>query len=442
MLTQFKTRVLLHIALLVFLLLLGLYLIRDEELIPVTILVVVGVVVTIFSLFRLVNRTNKHLANFLMSIKYDDFEQTYTKAIDEDSEKVLFGAFNLINGKFRNIRMEKEMQYHYFQSLVEQVGTGLIGFNDEGRTIFMNRALKQLLHKSYFPTFESIRKYDGVLFDKLDTLQPGHTAMYKRQFAVSTIQVAVQTTQIKMQDKMFSFFSFQDIHAELQEHEVQSWQKLIRILTHEIMNSVTPVVSLAHATNDLLENGEKLSAEARNELHAAIRAIQKRSEGLMHFTQAYRQLTKLPDPQIEEMDAVALMDRVVVLMTPLMQENEIVIEKKYGTRAVKMQGDSELLEQALINLFKNAAEAMSDSKERLIKAEIESLDGKVIMRVTDSGPGIPDEMIDQIFIPFYTSKEAGSGIGLSLSRQIVQLHGGTLTAYSPASGGAEFAIRI
>ncbi|MDX1406826.1 MAG: ATP-binding protein [Saprospiraceae bacterium] len=433
---------LLHIGLLVALLLIGLYLVTQDEMIPVAGLVVLLAIVTIFSLFRLVNRTNKRLANFLMSIKYDDFEQTYTSVPDERSEKALYQAFNLINGKFRNIRLEKEMQFHYFQSLVEQVRTGLIGFDDNGKTIFMNPALQSLLHKSYFPTFDSIKRYDPDLHARMDQLQPGETELYKRHFATVTIHVAMQTTQIKLQERTFSFFSFQDIHAELQEQEVQSWQKLIRILTHEIMNSVSPVVSLAHATNDLLEQSDTLSGDTREELHAAVRAIQKRSEGLMHFTQAYRQLTRLPEPKRTLIDAVALLDRIITLMTPQAVEAGVTLIKEYHPQPVELHADAELLEQALINLLKNAVEVLRDAELREIRIGISQGDGVVSLRIADSGPGIPDHLLDQIFVPFFTTKEDGTGIGLSLARQIAQLHGGRLSVYCPADGGTEFTIVI
>ncbi|MDX1476206.1 MAG: ATP-binding protein [Saprospiraceae bacterium] len=431
-----------HIGLLVVLLLLSLYLVTREEMIPVAAVLVALAVATIVSLFRLVNRTNEHVADFLMSIKYDDFEQTYTSQPDETSERALFGAFNLINRKFRNIRLEKEMQFHYFQALVNQVRTGLIGFDDTGKTILMNPALQSLLHKSYFPTLSSIERYDADLYTRMKDLQPGENMLFKREFINTTIHVAIQSTQIRLDNRTFRFYSFQDIHDELQEQEVQSWQKLIRILTHEIMNSVSPVVSLAHATDDLLASSAELDAEVREELHSAIRAIKARSEGLMHFTEAYRQLTRLPEPRLAPVDAVALMDRIITLMTPDLQEAGIRLERNFSGGPVEMQADSEMLEHALINLFRNAVDALGGISAPVIRAEVRRQGEAVMLRVADNGPGIPEELRDQVFVPFFTTKEQGSGIGLSLSRQIAQLHGGRLTVFCPPGGGTEMTLTV
>ena len=419
----------------------GVYFVLDGDNAPIVGMTGFLFIAVVWSLFRLVNKTNRQLAGFLMSIKYDDFATTYASREDEGSEKELYGAFNLISGKFRDIRLEKEIQFQYFQSLVEQVETGLIGFDDEGKTIFMNRALKKLIHKSHFPSFDAIRKYDPELAEILDRIQPGEREMLKRIFSRQTIELAIQKTILSLKGKTYSFYSFQNIHAELQAQEVNSWHKLIRILTHEIMNSVSPVVSLANSTNDLLKSGEKLTAEQRDDVRVAIAAIQKRSEGLMHFTATYRQLTKLPPPKMQTLDARELIGRVVVLMEPMLAEHGVKFQKHFGTQKIDFKGDPDLLEQAFINLIKNAVEAMQSSEKKIVSLDLESADGSAIFRIRDTGPGIPPEVLEQIFVPFYTTKEEGSGIGLSLCRQIIQAQGGTISVFTD-DGGTEFSVKI
>ena len=442
MLTQFKIRVLLHIVALVVLVILSFYLISVRNILPFAAVLAIALIVTIISLFRLVNRTNDRLASFLMSIKYDDFNVTYSNTSDERSEKALFGAFNLINGKFRDIRLEKEMQFQYFQTLVEQVETGLIGFDEAGQTIFMNRALKQLLHKSYFATMEAVRRFDSDLHEKLSELKPGDRALLRRQHMSETLELAVRKTELKLKGSVFTFYSFQNIHAELQEQEVQSWQKLIRILTHEIMNSVSPVVSLAHATNDLLDKGEPVNDEIRAEVHSAIQAIQKRGEGLMHFTQTYRKLTKLPAPQLREVNLVELAGRVALLMKPSIEAAGVRLIEAYAVPTMLCQADPELLEQALINLLKNAVEALEGISDPEVKLMLEHTDGRIVLRVSDNGAGISDDAMDQIFVPFFTTKRDGSGIGLSLTRQIIQSHGGSISVFSQEGQGTEFVVSL
>jgi len=441
MLSKFKARIIAHIAMLLLLMVGGVYFVLNGDNEPVVGVLGFSFVAVIWSLFRLVNKTNRQLASFLMSIKYDDFATTYASREHEDSEKELYGAFNLISGKFRDIRLEKEIQFQYFESLVEQVETGLIGFDDEGKTIFMNHALKNLIHKSHFASFDAIRKFDPELALILEKLEPGERELLKRNFSRQTMELAIQKTIISLKGKRFSFYSFQNIHAELQAQEVNSWHKLIRILTHEIMNSVSPVVSLANSTNDLLNSGEDLTPEQRDDVRIAIGAIQKRSEGLMHFTSTYRQLTKLPPPKIQDLDARELIERVAVLMEPTMREQGVELVKQYGSQKINFKGDPELLEQAFINLIKNAVEAVKNSSQKIVRLELENVDGSVIFRIIDTGPGIPKEILDQIFVPFFTTKEEGSGIGLSLCRQIVQAQGGTISVYTD-DGGTEFSIKI
>ncbi len=208
------------------------------------------------------------------------------------------------------------------------------------------------------------------------------------------------------------------------------------------MNSVSPVVSLANSTNDLLSTDVVLDKEVRLEIHQAIQAIQKRSEGLLSFTERYRKLTKVPMPQLEPIDAVALMSRVLTLMHPVLTQKGINLEKTVPEKELIFNADAEQLEQTFINLIKNAMEAVSESEEKVVYVSVERKDERVVFRIRDSGPGIPPELRDQIFIPFFTTKEEGSGIGLSLCRQIVYQHGGTLSVYSPEGEGAEFVITI
>jgi nitrogen fixation/metabolism regulation signal transduction histidine kinase len=442
MLSRFKALIIAHIAVLLLIMATGVYFVLRHDNAPVVGVLMFFFVAVIWSLFFLVNKTNRQLASFLMSIKYDDFATTYASRQDEGSEKELYGAFNLISGKFRDIRLEKEIQFQYFQSLVEQVETGLIGFDDNGKTIFMNRALKHLIHKSHFSSFDAIRKFDPELAVILDRIKPGERELLKRSFSQNTIELAIQKTILNIKGQTYSFFSFQNIHEELQAQEVNSWHKLIRILTHEIMNSVSPVVSLANSTNDLLNGGEDLTPEQRDEVRIAIAAIQKRSEGLMHFTSTYRQLTKLPAPKIEDLDARELMERIAVLMEPGMNERDIELQRHFGKQRIRFKGDPELLEQAFINLIKNAIEALNCAEKKIVRLELEAVDGSVVFRISDTGPGIAPEVLDQVFVPFFTTKDEGSGIGLSLCRQIVQSHGGSVSAFSEEDAGTVFTITI
>lgn len=442
MLTKFKLWVVLHIAGLLVIMAIGLYVSRDPNSAPILVALVTAFGIIIWSLFRLVNKTNRHLANFLMGIKYDDFATNYSSMQQEKSEEALYGAFNMITGKFRDIRLEKEIQFQYFQSLVEQVDTGLIGFDDTGKTIFMNRALKSLIHKSHFPSLSAITRFDAELHSILTDLRPGERQMLKRNFGQKPIELAIQKTQLNLKGKKYVFFSFQNIHEELQEQEVQSWHKLIRILTHEIMNSVSPVVSLAHSTHDLLSKEAEFTDEMRDDLRMAVGAIHKRSEGLLHFTSAYRKLTKLPQPQMQDLEAKEFLTGIIVLLEPQLSKQGVQLNKEFSAGSLNFRGDPELLEQVFINLIKNAAEAVVLSDEKRVTLGVEKSDVTITFTVADSGPGIADDVLEQIFVPFFTTKDTGSGIGLSLCRQIIQSHDGSISAYSNEGQGAVFTVSL
>lgn len=402
------------------------------------------VAILVFMLFRTVDKTNHALTNFLLNIQYDDYAVGYAQNKQQAASfKELNGAFNIITEKFRDIRSQKEAQFQYLQAIVEHVDAGLICFDETGKTILMNRALQQLLRKSYFPNLNSVEKYNQELFGTLKNLQAGERKLVKLVVNNRIVQLALRTTILKIGDDHLQLFAVQNIQAELEEQEMESWQKLIRILTHEIMNSIAPVVSLAETTNDLIGNNKEFDEETSDDIKGSIRAIHKRSLGLLNFTKTYRQLTKIPLPKFQKVDAIELVETILILFKPRMKKMGIRLEKNFSAETVFIQADPELLEQVLINLLKNAMEAVLECDDPQIVISIsKQLEGLTEITITDNGEGISPEVQEQIFIPFFTTKEEGTGIGLSLCRQIIQLHKGNLEVLSEVGKGAIFTIRL
>lgn len=443
MLRHFKTKILLHILFISLLLGGVVYGVNHKGYSGLAILSGLCAAAAVAGLFRLVDKTNSEIASFLLNIKYDDYTATYTTQEPDQSFKQLYGAFNTITDKFRDIRQEKEAQFQYLQAIVEHVDTGLICFDRDGRTLLMNRALQRLLHKSYFPDMSAVQRFNPALHEAMAGLQPGERQLVKIVAGNQILQLAVRTTILKLKNGEYHLYSLQNISAELEEQEVQSWQKLIRILTHEIMNSVTPVASLAATANEMIGKFNTFDAETTEDIRTAVRAIQKRSEGLLHFTETYRQLTRIPEPKFQEVNTVTLLEDVLTLFKPSLAEHAIRLEKKLPATPLPVQVDPELMEQVLINLIKNAAEAVKGRPGPEISiAAAKDAEGTVIIQVADNGPGIPDDLQEQIFVPFFTTKDEGSGIGLSLCRQIVQMHKGSLSVISKVGEGAVFVIRL
>ncbi|MFN0015435.1 MAG: sensor histidine kinase [Saprospiraceae bacterium] len=443
MLTTFKIRIALHLLAILAVTFAGVYLWNTQA--GTALLLLLGGVLLglIASLYRQITITDKKLSDFLLNIKYNDFEAYYSAVAGEKTQRDLSSAFNLITGKFRSIRQEKEAQHLYLQAIVEQVDTGLICFDERGKTVLMNRGAQQLLHKSHFPNIEFVKKYNHALHAAFREMATGERTLVKLIVNNQVLQVSVRKTVLKIGGDVMHLYVLQNIHTELEHQEVESWQKLIRILTHEILNSVAPVVSLSEMTNTLLQEPATNEPERQESIRQAVQAIQRRSAGLLHFTETYRELTKIPQPRFEPADPAALVERVLPLFAQPIQEHGVRVEKHYPATTLSVPLDTALLEQVLINLIKNALEALAETAQpRLILSVTKTPEGAVEIAVADNGQGIPDELLGQIFVPFFTTKKTGSGIGLSLSRQIVHLHRGSLYATSQVGVGSVFTIRV
>jgi len=405
-------------------------------------LLVPALIFTVFQLFQTIDKSNRAVAHFLTNIKYDDFASTYAeKSQLAPSVKELHHSFNIIGEKFRSIRTAKEEQFQYLQAIVEHVDTGLICFDEKGQTILYNKRLQELLRKSYFPDFKSIEGFDTQLHAILEEILPGEQRVVKLNISNEIIQLAIRKTSLNSQSGSMNLYAIQNINAELEVQEVQSYQKLISILTHEIMNSIAPVISLSESMHSTMTSSDELSEEDEQDIQQSLEAIQRRGQGLMEFTKNYRQLMKVPLPTLEAVDVIALIKDVVELMRVDLQG--VALNLHHKKHQLIAQIDAVLMEQVLINLIKNASQALAAQANGKIDIHISQLANQALMlQIVDNGPGISDEAIDQIFVPFYTTKADGSGIGLSLSRQIIQSHKGSLSVQSKEGEGTAFTIRL
>ncbi|MEO1435274.1 MAG: ATP-binding protein [Bacteroidota bacterium] len=374
--------------------------------------------ILVYQLYQLIDKTNTQVANFLANIKYNDYEAHFTESKSiGDSYRDLHSAFNLVTEKFRDIRSEKELQFQYLQAIVEHVDTGLICFNEEGKTMLINKGVQQLLHKSYFPSFQAIERYNEALYEALNTIQPGERKLVRLVVNDQIVQLAIRKTILKLKDDSLHLYAIQNIHSELEAQEIQSWQKLIRILTHEIMNSIAPVVSLAGTTNEMMADRTLREESFEADIRKAISAIHRRSEGLLHFTETFRQLTKIPPPRFQSVNTVEVIERVLTLLRPKLDQKGITLERQFKDKTYIAELDPDLMEQVFINLLNNAVDALEKTEDPRISIHIfKSIEGELEIQIADNGPGIPDDLLDQIFVPFFTTKREGSGIGLSLSR--------------------------
>jgi len=387
-----------------------------------------------YSLFHYVEKTNRDLARFLHSIKYSDFSQSFSSEIKGASFSELNNAFNEVIDEFQRARTEKEEHYRYLQTVVQHVGIGLIAYKRDGEIELINNAARRLLKIPRLRNIQQLNKVSPELVHKLMELQPGEKSTVKIQSSEGDSQIFIYSTGFILHEQSFTLVSLQNIQSELEEKEMDAWQNLIRVLTHEIMNSVTPISSLASTASSLL-NSKPDDYEDKTELSHdvldAVKTIEKRSLGLLEFIENYRKLTRIPKPNFKIVQVSELFHRLESLMQEQFKDKSIDCKMEVDPETLELTIDPVMIEQVLINVCKNALEAVSEVDNPVIRiSAILDDHGKPMIRIADNGTGIKQEVLDNIFIPFFTTKKDGSGIGLSLSKQIMRMHNGTIKVSS------------
>ncbi len=395
-------------------------------------------IIQMFALIYYGEWTIRELKRFFESFIDSDYTRRFEKSEKGKPFQQLEAAFNNIVEDFRKIRIEKEEHYQYLLQVNKHVNVGLICFTADGNIDLMNTAACQLLNKPLLTRMEMLANYNADFYDQITALDSGEKALYKGDFGQGAIDLAIAAHQFKLGEQEYTLLSLQNIRSELDAQEMQAWQKLIRVLTHEIMNSVTPVVSLTTAVKKIMEDEtgypvavSTLEEEQGEDIYKSINAIENRGQGLLEFVNAYRDYTKIPSPELEKTDLIALVNNVLVVLKGSLEHIEVQV--KADESKVFCQIDGKLIDQVLINILKNATEALEGNEHPRIIINIQSSDGPRIS-IANNGPGIPTEIREEIFVPFYTTKPKGNGIGLSLSKQIMKAHGGDIDSETGPNG--------
>lgn len=439
----FRWNVIIRISLILLLGYGAVYVITQTHFWLVSFWLILALIITLANLIKYVERSRRELANFLLSIKQQDFSNTYHYKKEQD----LNYAFHEINQVLKTLRNEKASNLLYLQTIVEHIRVALVCFDDQMRVQLVNQAAKELFDKSLITSIRSFDHASQELLETITTIENGERALIKLALGGKLMNLSILATEFKLQDQAFKLVSFQDIKSELEANEIESWQKLIRVLTHEIKNSVIPISTLSDVILQLIkdENGQpdlnKLDAEGIEDLVGGLETIESRSKGLANFVKTYDQLTKVPKPDIAAITVNSLVNRLKSLFKADIDQQNIhfTVDIEEG---LEVQVDSDLIDQVLINLLKNAIEALQKVKSPTITIKAYSELDKVAISISDNGSGIPDEVAENIFVPFYTTKETGSGIGLSLSRQIMRLHKGSLEVSSSSTRGTQFTLKF
>ncbi|UII33775.1 ATP-binding protein [Fulvivirga ulvae] len=444
-LKNFRLNIIIRVLLIMVLsLMLAFVLIKTEWLFtPIVIGILLISVAT--SLTWYVEKTNSDLTQFLLSIKQGSFTNIFKGTGKGSNQAQLSQAFNAVIEEFQKISIEKESQYQYLRTLNENIGISIISYTGDGEIELINPAAKNLLKKPYLKNIKDIEAIDPALHKAIVTLHSGERQVIKAYIKDEIIQLSLHVKDFILQNKSFRLVLLQNIHIELEQKEVEAWQKLISVLTHEIMNSVTPIVSLSSAINQMLHNEDlsKLPADDQEDIITSLQTIENRSKGLLKFVNAYKDFSKTPELKITDVNIVSMIERLTSLLKPDLEKSNIRLTLDIKASELKVKADHELLEQVLINLLKNAIEALDGAENGEISIAVRRAGArKIAMTIEDNGPGMSKETIDRIFTPFYTTKKKGTGIGLSFARQIMKLHNGSITVQSELKKGTVFHLEF
>lgn len=409
-----------------------------------TFTVIIGQLVEIF---RFVSQTNRKLTRFLESVKYSDFISGFTADNKlGKSFKDLNLAFNEVLEAFRKARSEKEEHWQYLNTVVQQVRTGILSFDTEGEVQLMNANAKRFTGVTSIKNIKELIVINPRLYHVINSVESGKSELYK---AAEDLYLTIQSTELRIRGTDVKLVTLQNIQPELQKQELEAWQNLTRVLRHEIMNSITPISSLTSTLREILDHDMQkksdhweLKDEGADDLREGLSTIENRSRGLIKFIDAYREYTSLPKPNMTTIKLKDLVDKVAQLMKNEIKKTKIDFQHHVSSEYLTIHCDIEMIEQVLINLLKNAVEALADTESPKLELIGRYDENMIKIEVIDNGPGIIKEALEHIFVPFYTTKRTGSGIGLSLSRQIMQMHNGTLSVVSTPDVKTVFTLRF
>ncbi|MCF8235463.1 MAG: GHKL domain-containing protein [Bacteroidales bacterium] len=414
-----------------------------------TIILTILIILQIILLIRYTERTNIKLSRFFSSIRHADFVTTFSdqglgKSFDE-----LNTQLNEIIGAFKKYRAEKEEHANYLQTVVQHVSIGIIAYRLDGKVDMINNAAKRLLNVKNLRNITELKHLKEELPELLFRMKAGDKNLVKLFVNDELLQLSIYGTEFRLRGEHYILVSIQNIHTELEEKEIESWQKLIRVLTHEIMNSMTPITSLVTTVQDVLFDEENqtelilrdLDEDSLETIDTAMRTIKNRSQGLLNFVEIYRNLTRIPKPNFRYFEVAEIFERSLELLKPKTEKYGIECQLRIFPEDLKLTADPDLVDQVIINLLLNSIDAVKDfEKPKISILATSNANNRVVIDIKDNGHGIKPDIMDKIFMPFFTSKKEGSGIGLSLSRQIMHLHKGTISVKSKPGGGAMFTL--
>lgn len=378
-------------------------------------------------------KTNREIDEFAESILYKDFSRKYPR-------------FQTITDAFLNLASEKEAQQHYLKEMLELVDTGILAYEIEThKTLWMNDSFTTMLNIPHIKNINWLKKQNEDLFNELLDIPVNESTLITIHARKQTIKTMTNASIFQTGGKTYKLIAFHNVSATMEEVESGAWKGLLNVMTHEIMNSIVPVSSLSDTLKRkihvLKERSSQLSEPDLEDMELALDTIHRRSDGLLRFAETYRSLSQKIVPDMKSYNLYDLLNSIHSLMNPSLQQKGIEFTLKTDDPDVTAYIDRDLIEQVIINFVTNATYAICEKE----KPEIHlfsgcDAEGHPYVTVADNGCGISDAVRDKIFIPFFSTKKNGNGIGLSISREIVKLHNAKLHVQSQEKAGSAFTV--
>jgi nitrogen fixation/metabolism regulation signal transduction histidine kinase len=394
-----------------------------------------------YSIYQQIHFLSQQVVEFSEAVKYHDFTRRFVVKNAKSTEGRLFTSFNQINDTYKEISMDKEIQHQYLDRVINMLNSAIIFYQlDSGKVMWVNDAFKQLFHMPHLGNISALKKKHEELYEKTMRLDVGQQQMESVQSKKGKIKLLIQSSSFETQDAVFRIVVYQNINEAMDETETKAWQKLLRVLTHEIMNSIAPISSLAETLNGRLNHFR--GQEDIEDLKVGISTIQRRSQGLLHFAKSYRMINKVDEPLLVPISAAQLFEHIYQLLEPTILQKNVDLDIILKNTRLVLHADVNLIEQVIINLMLNAIDAVKLNDNPYISLSAIEADGKIQVRIEDNGIGIPSDLQEQIFTPFFTTKKTGTGVGLTLSKQIMLLHKGTIFVNSEEGKGSVFILQF
>jgi len=408
------------------------------------------VLLSAFELVRYVERTSRDLTNFLICVAHQDFSTPTAIPYKGRVFTELQEAYQVVTSELRRLNLQKAANHQYLEAVIEHVGVALCCLDEQGDVKMANGPARRLFDGAHLNSQKSFSRIDARLPELLMNMGDGERTRLDVRRGDDTLQLVLYATTFELVQQRYKLVSFHNIRDELDQQEIDSWRKLIRVLTHEIMNSVTPIVSLSELIRESLIDESAapptfrtLSPAEQNDMLRGITAIQTRSSGLVDFVQAYRSFARLPAPELARVEVRTLLERVRMLVSRETEATGIAVSVACSQPDLVVRADVRQIEQVLINLMHNAIEAVPETRGPRIELHgCRNAQGQVLMQVIDNGPGIPAEHLDSIFVPFFTTKRNGTGVGLSICRQLMHANRGFISVRSTPQSGTAFTLRF